>query len=212
MKNNNMQEIPLPLPIPVTDMSSGLPSPDESLYWELKEKRVYWIDYEITDNYDLLTLAKEIIRLNKEEASIAEPEPITLYIHSYGGDLDQAQFFCDLIESSHVPVVTVAAGVAMSAGLLIFLSGKKRYAFKHSQLLMHQGSASFSGTAEEIESAQKSYKKKLEKMKKYILSHTSIDSKLFEKNKTKDWYVSGEELLTLGIADKIIENFSDIKL
>lgn len=204
-----MDAIAVPIPM---DNNSPLPSPDEVLYWELKEKRAYWIDFEIDESYDLLTLAKELIRLNIEEAGVTEPKPLTLYIHSYGGDLDQAQFFCDLVESSHVPIITVAAGVAMSAGLLIFLSGKRKYAFKHSQLLIHQGSASFSGTAEEIEAAQKSYKRKLEKMKKYILSHTSITDRLFAKNKGKDWYVSGEELITLGIADKIIENFGDITL
>ena len=202
----------LPLPVPVQDISSGLPSPDEALYWELAEHRVYWIDYEITDNYNLLTLAKEIIKLNKVEEGVTNPDPITLYIHSYGGDLDQAQFFCDLIESSHIPIITVATGVAMSAGLLIFLSGKRRYAFKHSTLLIHQGSAAFSGTAEEIKSAQESYERKLDKMEQYILSHTSIDKKLFDKKKNKDWYVTGDDLITYGIADKIIENFSDIKL
>lgn len=204
-------ELPFDLPFDHPEPAL-LPKPDETLYWELKEHRTYWIDYEINDSYDLLTLAKEIIKLNMEEIKVVEPEPITLFIHSYGGDLDQAQFFCDLVESSHIPIITVSAGVAMSAGLLIFLSGKKRYAFRHSQLLIHQGSASFSGTADEIESAQKSYKKKLEKMEKYILSHTSIDKKLFDKNKTKDWYVSGDELTMLGIADKIIENFSDISI
>ena len=207
---NELQEIPIP--IPVTDMSPTLPVPDEKLYWELKEQRTYWIDYEITEDYNLLTLAKEIIYLNNAEVGVTNPSPITLYIHSYGGDLDQAQFFCDLIESSRIPVITVAAGVAMSAGLLIFLSGKKRYAFKHSQLLIHQGSASFSGTADEIKSAQQSYERKLEKMETYILSHTSIDKKLFDKKKTKDWYVSGDELIDLGIADKIIETFDDIRL
>lgn len=200
-------ELPIDLPSP-----SVLPKPDEMLYWELKEQRTYWIDYEIDDAYLLITLAKEIIRINNEEAGITTPEPIILYIHSYGGDLDQAQFFCDLVESSRVPIITVATGAAMSAGLLIFLSGERRYAFRHSSLLIHQGSASFSGTAEEIDSAQKSYKRKLDKMKRYILSRTSINEKLFEKNKTKDWYVSGDELISLGIADKIIENFGDIKL
>ena len=202
-----MFELPIDLPSP-----SVLPKPDEMLYWELKEQRTYWIDYEIDDAYLLITLAKEIIRINNEEAGITTPEPVILYIHSYGGDLDQAQFFCDLVESSRVPIITVATGAAMSAGLLIFLSGKRRYAFRHSSLLIHQGSASFSGTAEEIDSAQKSYKRKLEKMKRYILSRTSINEKLFEKNKTKDWYVSGDELISLGIADKIIENFSDITI
>ncbi len=208
----NLNAVELPLPVPVQDMSSGLPCPDEMLYWELKENRTYWVDYEIDEKYQLITLAKEIVRINIEEKGIRDPEPITLYIHSYGGDLDQAQFFCDLIESSHVPVITVAAGVAMSAGLLIFLSGRKRYAFKHSTLLIHQGSAAFSGTAEEIKSAQESYERKLDKMEKYILSHTTIDKKLFDKKKSKDWYVSGDELISLGIADKIIEDFSDITL
>ena len=138
------------IPIMDTKTPASLPLPDETLYWELKARRVYWIDFEITDCYDLLVLAKEIINLNQKEINVANPEPITIYIHSYGGDLDQTQFFCDLIESSRIPVITVAAGVAMSAGLLIFLSGKKRYAFKHSKILIHQGSASFSGTAEEI--------------------------------------------------------------
>lgn len=202
-----MFELPIELPSPPT-----LPSPDEMLYWELKEQRAYWIDYEIDDKYLLITLAKEIVRINNEEAEVTSPKPIVLYIHSYGGDLDQAQFFCDLVEASRVPIITVATGAAMSAGLLIFLSGKRRYAFKHSSLLIHQGSAAFSGTAEEIESAQKSYKRKLEKMKRYILTHTSIDEKLFERNKTKDWYVSGEELIGLGIADRIIEKFGDISL
>ena len=202
-------EIAVPIPV---NSDSPLPSPEEVFYWELKEKRAYWIDYEIDEGYELLTLAKELTRLNLEEAGITDPEPIILFIHSYGGDLDQSQFFCDLVESSHIPVITVATGVAMSAGLLIFLSGKKRYAFKHSQLLIHQGSAAFSGTAEEIKAAQNEYERKLNKMESYILSHTSIDKKLFDKKKLKDWYVSGEELLSLGIADRIIEKFSDIRL
>ena len=200
--------------IPIMDIKepTSLPLPDETLYWELKARRVYWIDFEITDCYDLLVLAKEIINLNQKEINVANPEPITIYIHSYGGDLDQTQFFCDLIESSRIPVITVAAGVAMSAGLLIFLSGKKRYAFKHSKILIHKGSASFSGTAEAIKAAQQSYEKQLETMETYILSHTLIDKKLFDKKKNKDWYVTGDELIELGIANKIVEKFDDIKL
>ena len=50
--------------------------------------------------------------------------------------------------SSRIPIITVAMGAAMSAGFIIFLSGHKKYAFKHSQLLVHSGSAGFHGTAE----------------------------------------------------------------
>ena len=99
----------------------------------------------------------------------------------------------------------------MSAGLLIFLAGKRRYAFKHTKLLIHQGFGSISGNFDEVDAAQKAYKKEIEKMKDYILEHSSIDEKTYSKNKSKDWYLSGEELISYGVADKIIESFSDIK-
>jgi len=197
------------IPAEVKDLT--LPAPEEVTYWSLRQQRAYWIDYEIDEDYSLIELAKEIVRINNEELSVENPKPVTLYIHSYGGDLRQAIFFCDLIEASRVPIITVATGAAMSAGLLIFLAGKRRYAFKHTKLLIHQGSGVISGNYDEVDAAQKAYKKEIEKMKDYILERSSIDEKTYSKNKSKDWYLSGEELINYGVADKIIESFSDIK-
>lgn len=196
--------------IPAEIKELTLPAPEEVTYWGLQQKRTYWIDYEIDEDYSLIELAKEIVRINIEDKDKETKEPITLYIHSYGGDLRQAIFFCDLIESSSVPIITVATGAAMSAGLLIFLAGKRRYAFKHTNLMLHQGHATLSGSYDEIVSAQKSYDKEVEDMKTYILEHTNIDEKTFNKNKSKDWYLVGDELLKYGVVDKIIESFSDI--
>jgi ATP-dependent Clp protease protease subunit len=116
----------------------------------------------------------------------------------------------DIIEASRIPIVTVAMGVAMSAGFMLFLSGHKRYAFKHSNLMVHEGSAAFSGTAEQIEQAQKNYKKQIDGMKEYILSRTNIPEKVFNKNKTKDWYLTADELIKYSVADKLVSSFDDI--
>lgn len=204
-----MELTAIAIPAELKDLT--LPAPEEVTYWGLQQKRVYWIDYEIDEDYSLIELAKEIVRINLEDKDIEEPEPITLFIHSYGGDLRQAVFFCDLIESSRVPVITVATGAAMSAGLLIFLAGKRRYAFKHTKLMMHQGSAAFNGNYEEMDAAQKSYKKDVDAMRDYILEHTNIEPKTFSKNRSKDWYLVGEELIKYGVADKIVKSFSEIK-
>lgn len=185
-------------------------SPEEYTYWKAREKRTFYIDYEIDDDYGLIELSKIIIQMNIEEKDIENPEPIRLMIHSYGGDLEQAQYFCDLVKSSRIPIITVAMGVAMSAGFLIFLSGNKRYAFPHSQLLVHSGSAGFQGTAEQIEEAQKNYKKQLEDMKKYILENTSIDEKTFNKNRNKDWYLTSDELVKYNVVDELITDISII--
>ena len=187
-------------------------SPEEYTYWKARENRTFYIDYEVEEDYSLIELSKIIIQMNMEEKDIPKEDlkPIYLYIHSYGGCLEQSFYFCDLIMSSRIPIITIAMGVAMSAGFLIFCAGHKRYAFKHSQLLVHSGSAGFQGTAEQIEEAQKNYKKQLNEMKVYILSRTNIDEKVFNKNKAKDWYLTAEELVKYNVVDKLVDSFDDI--
>lgn len=187
-------------------------SPELYTYWKSREDRTFYIDFEIDEMYSLIELGKIIIQMNMEERNIPKEElkPIYLWTHSYGGDLEQAFWFADLCIASRIPIITIAMGAAMSAGFLIMLAGHKRYAFKHSQLLVHSGSAGFQGTAEQIEEAQKNYKKQLNEMKTYILSRTNIDEKVFNKNKTKDWYLTAEELVKYNVVDKLVDSFDDI--
>ena len=206
-----MEEIAIPIVGNLAD--KGLPTQEDYNYWKLRENRTFFIDYEIDDCYDLVELSKAIIQINMEDRNkpVEELKPIYLYLFSYGGDIAQANYFCDLIQSSRTPVVTIGTGVAMSAGCLILLSGHRRYAFKHCQVLIHSGSTNgFAGTAEQVEEAQKAYKKLLENMKSYILERTDIDLKTFNKNKSKDWYLTSEELIKYHIVDKIITSFDEI--
>lgn len=202
----------LMLPLIGETKSSEIPAPDEYNYWCLRKKRQFFIDYEIMDDYSLIELGKTIIQMNVEEMSIPKEqlEPIYIWVFSYGGELDQAFCFCDICEASRIPIITVSMGVAMSAGFLIFLSGSKRYALKHSRMLVHSGSAGFQGTAEQIEEAQKDYKKQLNSMKEFILERTDIDAKSFGRNKAKDWYLSGDDLVKYKVVDKLIDNIEEI--
>ena len=210
MVKNNFDMIEFEIPDDLKEVT--LPAPEELSYWSSRKNRTFYIDYEIEDNYMLMELAKVIIQMNMEEKDVPtnELKPIFLFIHSYGGDLDQCNAFCDILECSRIPIVTVGMGIAMSAGFLIFLSGKRRYAFKHCQFLAHSGSAGFQGTAEQIEEAQKNYKRQIVAMKEHILSHTSIDEKTFNKNKNKDWYITGEDIENYNIA-KVITSFEEIQ-
>ena len=190
--------------------ASEMPTPEEFTYWKDRDARTFYIDYEIEDDYALVELAKIIIQMNIEEKDTKNPKPIRLFIHSYGGDIEQALFFCDLVKASKIPIITIGMGVAMSAGFLIFLSGKKRYAFEHTSMLVHSGSAAFQGTAEQIEEAQKNYKKQIGQMKSYILANTNIDEKTFNKNRNKDWYLSSDDLLKYRIIDEVITDITTI--
>lgn len=208
----DQQNIFKTITIPKELLDLNLPTPSELNYWQNRNNRTFYIDYDIDENYELVELGKTIIQMNQDEMSISEEDlkPIYIYTFSYGGDLDQSQWFADLLESSRIPIITIAMGACMSGAFIIFLAGKKRYAFKHSQLLIHAGSAGFEGTASQVEEAQKNYKRQLENMKSYVLEHTSIDTKTYNRNKAKDWYLTGEDLLKYHIVDKLIDNISDI--
>ncbi len=197
--------------IPSDIKASELIDPSDYLFWRGIKSRQIYLDYEIEDDYRCVDLAKFIIQMNIDEKDIPDSElqPIVLYVFSYGGSIDQAQALCDVIEASRIPIVTVCMGVAMSAGFLIFLAGKRRYAFKQGSFMIHQGEAVISGSADMIQQAQDNYRKTLDQMKEYILAHTSIDPKLFKKNKLKDWYLSSTEAEELGVC-KVITSLSEI--
>lgn len=184
----------------------------EYQYWRDRKNRTFYIDFDIGDEYELIEVSKAIIQMNIEEKDMPrdELEPIRIMIHSYGGDLDQGLYFCDVLKASRIPIITVAMGAAMSCGLLIFLAGDKRYCFKHSQVLIHSGSGQVGGTYEQIEEAQKNYKRQIDAMKEYIIKNTNIDEKTFNKNKSKDWYIARDNIVNYGIADKLIDSITEI--
>lgn len=201
----------LEINIPEEIAQLKLPDQYQYTYWEGRKNRMFFIDYEIDDNYDLVELSKTVLLMNQEEMSVPKEElkPIILVILSYGGDTVQADAFADLVLASRIPVYTVAMGAAMSSGFTIFLAGHKRYMFKHTQLLVHQGYAQFSGSADEIEQAQLNYKRQLESSKKYVLERTEIDEKVFNKNQKKDWYLTPEEIEKYKVA-RVITNLDEI--
>lgn len=187
-----------------------LPDPDLMSYYKAAENRTFYVDTEIDST--LIQISKNIIEINRADRGIPveERKPIWIPIYSYGGELDAAYSFIAVMESSVTPVYTINMGVAMSAGLLILLGGTKRYCLKRSRALYHSGSADIAGTYEQIETNTDSYKKMVKDMRDYIMEKTNIDTKLFNKMKAKDWYISDEDQVKYGICEAIIDNLDMI--
>lgn len=211
-RKNAVTGTQLELQIPESINNLQLPSFQAMNYWRLAENRVFFIDAEEVESFDLLEIAKSILAINIADKGIdkLDRKPITVCIFTYGGDLSSAYSLIDTMLCSTTPIKTVNFGLAMSAGLLILLAGEERYCFSKSQALVHTGSCGLQGTYEQIEESQKNYKKMVEDMKGYILSRSTIDKKTFNKNKSKDWYLSSEEQIKYGICNKIITSLDEI--
>jgi ATP-dependent Clp protease protease subunit len=135
-----------------------------------------------------------------------ERDPIVLRINTYGGYIYDKWALIDTIMTSETPVITMAMGKVMSAGIFILLAGDKRIGNKHTSYMIHNLSGGAGGQPDDIKDSYE-HMKVLEQMgKDFILSRTSISKeKLDDLYKTKtDWYFSSKEALKYGIIDEVI--------
>lgn len=203
-----MPDISLLLPRNIENLQ--LPAPELVTFWKDENERVFWIEDEIDDN--LFEFSKQIIRINREDKGIpiGERKPIKIFIDSPGGVLETTLAFVGLVGLSKTPIWTINAGAAYSAAGLILMSGHKRFAMPNSQALIHSGSGQVGGTYEQTTEQMKNYKQLVDKMKDFILSKTKIELKLFNKNKSKDWFFTTDEMLQHGLVDKIVDDLDEI--
>ena len=192
--------------IPKVAENIQLPDPYLLTYYHDKQDRTFWIEGEINDG--LFELSKLILRYNQEDKDIPveERKPIKIFINSPGGDLDATLSFIGLMGISKTPIYTIDACWAYSAAGLILIGGHKRYALPNAECLIHSGSGQLGGSYEQTTEQMKNYKYLVDKMRDFILSKTKIDQKLFKKNSQKDWYITTDEMLSLGIVDEIVDN------
>ncbi len=153
-------------------------------------------------------LEKHIEKELSDEAEMVlmdiQPKPIYLYITSPGGVVTQALAVYDMIMDLRVPVYTVCKGFVASAGTIISLAGKKRYITPSSYMLIHQLSASHSGTFEKLGESYENSKILMECLKRIYLRHTKITEEEIDEVLKHDLYWDAETCLEKGLVDSIL--------
>jgi ATP-dependent Clp protease protease subunit len=103
-------------------------------------------------------------------------------------------------------VQTTCVGMAMSMGAVVLAGGTpgKRQALPHSKILIHQGSAGFSGQPTEIEIQAKEVISLKRLMEEIMAKHTGQDIEKIAKDMDRDYYMTSEESKEYGIIDSVI--------
>jgi len=204
-KNEDFEMIPL-VQIPE---NANYALPDDNLlsfYNDLNE-RLFWVTDEI--NSYSLNLVHYILKWNREDKEI-EPsarKPIRLLIFSPGGDLDIEETLVSLIKLSKTPIYGFAMGMVASAASVLFLSTHKKYALKNAYFILHKGSCSnISGDYTNVQNAMADYRRQIERLEKFYISHTKIPQEEIKVKLNSDWYIRGEELIDKGIIDGWVDD------
>ena len=132
--------------------------------------------------------------------------PIQLYLSTYGGGCYDGLALYDVIETSRTPIEVVCTGKIMSMGIIVALGAKVRKGYRNTTFMIHQVSGFSFGTLKDMEETVAEVSRVNSMLFKVIKDKTKInDDQLNEviKNK-KDWFISADEALQLGILTEII--------
>lgn len=190
---------------------SELPGPEdttivESLIRHYLDERI--LIFNNTVDVDILEdITLQIIRFNHEDKGLPvdQRKPIKLYIQSPGGDMVSGFNLIDVIEASKTPVYTVCMSNCSSMAFYLFISGHKRYAFKNSILLNHDGEISLSNSNAKAKDTFKFFEEMEARSKDFVVSHTAITPEFYDSIYNKEYFMyANEEAKELGCVDYII--------
>ena len=203
-----MDSITLNIPQPLENMN--LPNPELLTYYSDLEKRIIWLEEEVTEC--TLEFVRKIIEWNREdEMNGLEPKdrkPIKIFFFSPGGDLDVNYALIDTIRLSKTPVYGINIGRCCSAAAYIYLSCHHRYMMDHSYFVFHQGSSQLSGSYNEVVAIMNDYQGQVAELSNLMKERTLYTEEEIMDNIVTEWYVRKEEALEKGVCHEIINDIS----
>jgi ATP-dependent Clp protease protease subunit len=187
-----------------------------ALYGDLDEKKASEIVLDLMSFRDLRDAVEHQIKNCKDKtkkqlyASLAHKDPVKFLISTFGGNAVDMFGIYDLMVSlkdSGIEMHTVGSGKVMSAGVLLLAAGTKghRTIGRNCRVMVHPvvggahgPSHDIQNEVEEILQTQQQYVECLAKETK--LSISRLNKLISEK---RNIYLSAEEAVKFGIADKI---------
>nr|DAH68978.1 MAG TPA: hypothetical protein [Caudoviricetes sp.] len=162
---------------------------------------------DVVDEDVVRNITLNIFQWNKEDKDIPieKRKPIWLYLNSPGGDVTEGLNVIDVIKASQTPVYTVCFATCASMAFHIFIAGHKRYCFKNSILLIHDGEVSISNSSSKAKDTMKFIESLDERVKQHILENTKITSEFYESIYDTEYYLfANDKGKELGCVDYII--------
>jgi ATP-dependent Clp protease, proteolytic subunit ClpP len=171
------------------------------IYSRLLEDRIIFLGDAI-DSAVANTVIAQLLFLEK-----ADPKaPITMYVNSPGGHVTAGLAIYDTMQYIKPDVITVCVGLAASMGSVILAGGTKgkRYALKHSEIMIHQPLGGAEGQATEIRIAAEHILRTGEVLYKILADHTGQDIDTIRKDCDRDNFMTPEQAKKYGLIDKIL--------
>jgi ATP-dependent Clp protease protease subunit len=180
---------------------------DDQLSVRLQHQRIIVLGQEVDDPV-ANRISAQLLLLSAEDPH----RDISLYINSPGGSVTAGMAIYDTMQLIPNDVSTLAMGLAASMGQFLLTAGTpgKRFVLPNAEVLLHQGSAGFGGSASDIEIQAARLARMNERMLRITASLTGQPLERVAQDSLRDKWFTAEEACDYGLADSVLADVHSV--
>ncbi|MBR1881708.1 MAG: ATP-dependent Clp endopeptidase proteolytic subunit ClpP [Muribaculaceae bacterium] len=158
------------------------------------------------DDYTANVIQAQLLYLDSADTG----KDISLYINSPGGSVYAGLGIYDTMQYIQSDVSTICTGMAASMAAVLLVAGEKnkRFALKHSRVMIHQPMGGIQGQASDIEITSREILKIKKELYTIISDHSGQPYDKVYADSDRDYWMTAAEAMEYGMIDKVLQRNS----
>ena len=171
------------------------------VFSRLMMDRIIFLGTEVND-YTANVIQAQLLYLDSADPG----KDVSIYINSPGGSVYAGLGIEDTMQYVASDVATICTGMAASMAAVLLVSGEKgkRFALKHSRVMIHQPMGGAQGQASDIEITAREIQKLKKELYSIIADHSGMSYDKVEKDSDRDYWMTAEEAKEYGMIDNVL--------
>jgi ATP-dependent Clp protease protease subunit len=179
------------------------------IYSRLLQERIIFVGTDIDDGVANVVMA-QLLHL----ADVAPDREVSLYVNSPGGSFTSLMAIYDTMQFVPSPVATYCLGQAASAAAVLLAAGEagRRFALRHSRVLLHQPSAGGQGTVSDLALQADELLRVRAQVEEMLSHHTGRSVGQLRLDTDRDKVLTAQQAVEFGLVDHVIERATEARL
>ncbi|MDR1717619.1 MAG: ATP-dependent Clp endopeptidase proteolytic subunit ClpP [Prevotella sp.] len=171
------------------------------VFSRLMMDRIIFLGTQI-DDYTANVIQAQLLYLDSADSG----KDISIYINSPGGSVYAGYGIYDTMQFINSNVSTICTGIAASMAAVLLVAGEKgkRFALKHSRVMIHQPLGGAQGQASDIEITAREIGKIKKELYTIIADHSEQPFDRVEKDSDRDYWMTSAEAKDYGMVDEVL--------
>ncbi len=171
------------------------------VFSRLMMDRIIFLGTDVND-YTANVIQAQLLYLDSADPG----KDVSIYINSPGGSVYAGLGIYDTMQYISSDVATICTGMAASMAAVLLVAGTKgkRFALRHSRVMIHQPMGGAQGQASDIEITAREILKLKKELYQIIADHSGKPFEQVERDSDRDYWMTAEEAKEYGMIDEVL--------